>query len=192
MMKTYKTHTENEFRKHMETLNIPEGFTARFREADSWGILTYIVAKEGDVEFRFDVTGCGHTDFTIEGGKRGTFDRLGVEDSFYWLVWGGEFKDLNAIVVEQFKRIKKSRAFYKKAIEVPTLPFKVAPSRVVELKRQLQKYGSVTFTPGGFGTGYVVSKNSVQEFKWGGKRADVELEEFLGHSPLYVSSFDSD
>lgn len=196
-----KTESKAAFTKRMQSITIPDGFTAAMREEkDGWvkGQKTYLVytlTKPDDTKIEFDQYGSGHTKFLTEKGWR-TFDRTGVEDSFYHLPFEhekGKKIDLNALVAEQLARIEKSRDYFKSAISVPGLPnFTVAPDRVAKLKADLKKFGVITFTPSGFGTGYSITKKPTRGLRYGESRAKPELEAFLGHSPLYVSTMDCD
>jgi len=191
--------TLEEFKKHMSKLDVPEGFSGEFRgdfREETDHPMQYILKKEDYVEIRFDINGSGHTSFRANGHWY-SFDRTGVEDSFYHLplykgqtVWG-----LNEIVTEQLARVEKRIAYYKTAVNVPGLPgtWTVAPDKVQELKDQLKKAGHITFTPAGFGTGYCVTRRRpAGPLKYGRSRAKPELEEFLQFSPLYVETMDCD
>jgi hypothetical protein len=192
-----KQTTKAQFQKRMKTIKVPDGFTAEFR-TESWGFtpgkntfLTYVLVKSEDTKITFDQSGSGHTEYKVGDSWR-TFDRRGVEDSFYHVaLWKGDnaAKDLNAIVAEQVKRIAERREYFKSAIPVPGLPFTVAPDGVEELKKRLQVMRSIHFTPSGFGIGYCVSK---LKGGWGVKRATPELEKFLGHTPLWITTMDCD
>lgn len=190
------------FMIRMKSIKVPEGFTAEFGE-DTFGFgekvekyANFTLTKAGDTRIKFDQYGGGHTEFTKEPGMWLCFDRTGVEDSFYHADLYGSKKekefDLDAIVTEQLARIAKRREYYKTAVSVPSIPFTVAPDKVPELKKQLAKHSHITFTPSGFGTGYVIAKKPTRGCRYGEKRADANLEAFLGHSPLYVATMDCD
>lgn len=182
--------TTTKFAKLMQTIPVPDGFTAEMSTdtSSSRPVQRYTI-KSADVEIVFDETGGGHTRFRI-GNSWKTFDRRGVEDSFYWLQLFDthKVKAPAELLPEQLLRIEKSRDYFKTAIAVPGLPFNVSPVELLALKAQLAKFGVVTFTPSGFGTGYMVTKKSNRY----SKQASLELEKFLEHSPLYFHTFDAD
>ena len=93
---------------------------------------------------------------------------------------------------EQLERIEKRREYYRSAVSIPGLPYTVAPDGVEDLRKRLAKHGSLSFTPSGFGTGYMVSKRKPPGYQYGGKQASPELEKFLGHAPLYITTMDCD
>lgn len=181
------------FQKHVAKLTPPKGWSKETKEEPRhFGpmMVCTLTSGDGDIKIRFDQSGSGHTEYRA-GEKWMTFDRRGVEDSFYHLPLyeGMKVNPINAIVLEQIARINAARAFDQVAIDVPTIPFRVSPDRADQLKQQVKRHGHVTFVPSGFGTGYTVSK------KHGGHgctRAKPELEKFLGHSPLFVTMFDAD
>jgi hypothetical protein len=188
------------FKKRMSKIKMPEGFTGTFGE-EKWppGNETYHhfeLVKENDTKIKFDLSGCGHTSFMVGDGWR-SFDRTGVEDSFYHTkVYKGDDRviDLDTIIAEQLKRIAERREYYKSAVEVPGLPakFTVAPDGVAGLKASIKNNGHLSFTPSGFGVGYCVTKRPQQGLRYGEVRAKPELEKFLDHSPLYVHTLDCD
>jgi hypothetical protein len=188
---------EEKFKLHMSKLDVPEGFSGEFRRdmPECLHTVNYLLKKEG-VEIMFDITGSGHTRFKANG-EWYTFDRLGVEDSFYHLPMykGQKVPSLNEIVAEQLARVENRIAYHKTAVKVPGLPgtWTVAHDKVQELKDQLKANGHITFTPAGFGTGYCVTRRRpAGPLKYGRSRAKPELEEFLEFSPLYVENMDCD
>lgn len=191
--------------KSMALITLPAGFTGTFGQEDhSWGakpnlIEHYELTNGDNIRIRFGAGGDGHTHFKLPNGNWASFDRLGVEDSFYWMdTWGkdkGKVKNLNEIVTEQLAKIAAKLEYYKTAIKVPGLPgggWTVAPDGVKKLQEQLAKSGHVTFVPSGFGTGYMVTKHMQRGCRHGEARAKPELEAFLGHKPLYVTTMDCD
>jgi hypothetical protein len=191
-----KKVTEAAFKKRMLKVKVPEGFTATFG-TDEFKQVIFTLEKPDDTKITFDQSGCGHTQFKAETGWR-SFDRRGVEDSFYHAkMYDGDDQsyDADEIVTEQLKRITESREYHKTAVAVPGLPggsWTVAPDAVEELKRRLKKSGHLSFTPSGFGTGYMVTKRPQRGLQYGETKATPELEAFLGHAPLYVHTLDCD
>lgn len=173
-------------------LQVPTGFTATMEKDDNqvwkqYSQLVYVLKSKDNIEIRIEQNGSGHVNFD---GL--TFDRLGVEDSFYFLpMWEGDkdVYDLNSIIPEQLARIEKARASHKTAITVPGLPFSVQPKELERLKKQLRETGRIQFMPSGFGTGYVVSRNRQLHHSI---RAGRQLEQFFGVGALYIEKFDCD
>lgn len=203
-----ENESKTAFEKRMKTITVPEGFTTSFGE-DIWGFGEqttvnpfFKLSKTNDVEFKFDLNGSGHTSFHTAKGVL-TFDRRGVEDSFYHVPFSFTNKAskplsgaaLDTLVQEQLDKVAKRREYYALAIVIPGLPggHTVAPEGVEGLKKQLANAnGHLTFTPAGFGTGYCVTKKPTRGLRYGETRAKPELEAFLGVSPLYVHTLDCD
>jgi hypothetical protein len=200
----------------------------------------------------------GHVSFDSPAGRR-SFDRYGVEDSFYienparwggeiplhehdrvyhnggfgtvessagWKGWGEartfvdefviKWDDSRSGTVKYTKRrlkshgivradeIEQTNAKIKRFIEVkipeaierisrseqvPGLPFMVTPERKEEIVKTLSGHRRFTWTPSGFGTGYVIQMNYGER---GWKRVPAETEKFFGLKPLFFSTFDAD
>jgi hypothetical protein len=169
---------------------VPEGFTTEWRENYDFSGTTVFVMKKDDIEFIFRSGGPGTCKFKIGDGWR-TFDRRGVDDSFYWKpLYKGHEVNLEETFEELFKRIAKSREFSLTAINVPEIGHSVSPERLTTLKGELNKKGSISFYPSGFGTGYNITKKTTRRF--GVKRATKALEDFFGVAPLFIETFDCD
>ena len=187
--------THAQFVKLMGTIKIPNGFKAELLMEQGWDKTkrAVYVLKTDTVEIKFDSAfSSGHTRFKSANGRWHTFDRIGVEDSFYFAsLYKGDDNayDVNAIVAEQLARIEKALAAAATAISIPGIPFTVQPARLAAMKEQLAAGKCITFTPSGFGTGYVISK---QAPKWDARRAIRETESFFGVAPLYVRTMDCD
>jgi hypothetical protein len=192
MTKTYTRDplTVAQFVVHTGVIKIPDGFTATMALDVNHGVsqMVFTLASE-NVIIRFDQSGCGHTEYKFGAGWR-TFDRRGIEDSFYHLPLypGHEIEPLDEIVTKQLTRVAEMIEYHKTAMPVPGLPFSVSPARLRVLKTDIANKGWVIFVPAGMGTGYRVSRK-VSTYS---TRATPELEAFLGVSPLYVSTFDHD
>jgi hypothetical protein len=154
--------------------------------------------EEFKVKFIFKTGGNGTTEYWYEpAGKTGfwaSFDRTGVEDSFYWTGWGKDAKPHTpAEMIETFKdhieRIKKQREYAKTAISVPQIGFTISPDRKEKDIAQLKAGKYVQFIPSGFGTGYTITRKPMYSYS---KRAAKPLEDFYGVSPLYISTMDCD
>lgn len=187
-----------ELRKFIPTLPTLPGFTGKWEEDSSWfdgesrKFERYVLANATDqIEFHFNLGGGGTTKFKVADGSTRTFDRRGVEDSFYWAAFdykGAETPVMSEVFAAQLERIAKSRKFFETSVVIPQIGFSTSPEGLAKLKKTLQAKGHQTFTPSGFGTGYTLSGKSMGF----GSRATPALEEFLGISPVYVQSMDCD
>jgi hypothetical protein len=184
----------------MALLSIPEGFIAVWGE-DGWlktKFITFTLQKGDDIKIRFDHQGGGHTTFLMDGVRK-TFDRQGVNDSFYHADWEGNGKSkekINEEVLEQIKRIDEVRERAKTAVPLPGIGNHTAsPKELEALRKEMTKpTGIHHFTPGGFGTGYTLSRQASPRGRRYGpaaKRAP-EMEKLLGVSPLFLTTFDAD
>lgn len=195
-----KKETAAAFKKRMGTITVPEGFTTRFEEQPTFRhevkqlafILEKMNGEKLDVrmEFRHEY-GDGTTTFSTAHGER-TFDRTGVESSFYHRLFGNEAVDLDAMVKEQLGRIEERRTYLASSIQVPVVKYRIQPEDVARYRSQLKKRGVISFMPSGFGTGYTITTKPVRKLRHGEKRATPELEMFFGVSPLYISTMDCD
>lgn len=190
-----KTMTNDEFRMFVSKIVLPTGLTGSFEEDDfNRSELNYIIQSE-DVKIIFRAAGHGSTSFKCPDGKWRTFDRRGVDWSFYsQSLWDGDDRELDPtkIVQEQVSKIAERLTYYAAAITVPGLEgsFTVSPEGLVELRTRIKQNGVVHFAPSGFGRGYTVTKRRTRQF--GERRATQELESFLNSTPLFVVAVDCD
>lgn len=145
--------------------------------------------KKEEVKFTFHPGGDGTTSFNTARGWL-TYDRRGVESSFYWMpLWEkAEKPDIKIIIAEQLERIAKSRDFSKTALKVPEVGASISPAMLETLKATFKNAGYHSFYPSGFGTGYTVSTKPLRY----GKKASSALMDFFGVAPLYIATFDAD
>jgi hypothetical protein len=188
-----------EFQARMRKLKVPAGFQVDLEvDTSGWGedTMAYIV-RNSMMEIRFDQSGCGHTNFDLQEDDYGrrtwrTFDRRGVEDSFYHLpLWDSDKTryDVNKILQEQIKRVRHFLRRMETALPVPGIPgHTLSPNKLVTFKARLKKHGQVSFHPGGFGTGYIVTTHMTR----GAKPAGKALVEFFGIGELFVSTIEMD
>lgn len=182
--------SKTKFAKHIKSIVVPQGFVARIVHGEYEPAELVYHLKSDTIEIKLDQSGCGHTSFLHKGNWL-SFDRRGIEDSFYHLpMWdGGDVPDVNVIITEQIERVAEYLKVADTFIQVPDLPFTVTPKRLAELKKQLGSNKSVSFMPSGFGTGYMVAPRKTDRRD---KRATQATEDFFGVSPLYISTFDAD
>jgi len=186
--------TVKQFKERMQTIKIVDGWTGGFEDYEFYGkpMWKVFVLKNDalEIELRFDQHGAGHTNFIADGTSM-TFDRLGIEDSFYWLPWGerddGDY-DLNHIVAAQLDRIAEFLAVSDTLIPVPGLPYSVAPDKLERMKNTLAEGGSVTLSPAGMGTAHRLTTRRTRDAKYASKA----LRDFFVCDELFVSTIDWD
>jgi hypothetical protein len=139
-------------------------------EADKIKIIVNYDTKTGHKYGGFS----GHTHFELDG-KWSTFDRYGVEDSFYL---DFETGDLNVKVTEQLKRIKEKRDRVAEGggfITLPQVGYRVTRKWVEQAILTLRSGKTVSLHPSGFGTGYTLFSKLAGRKRWGAKYASEEL-----------------
>lgn len=166
-----------------------EGFTGTWYDDKDYVLNN----AAGDIRFEFHPGGDGTTSFKAQDGNWLTFDRRGVDSSFYWRAFdykGAGMPDIKEVIAEQLTRIATSREFQKFALKIPQIGHSISPVGLERLKEEFRKNdtASRSFHPAGFGTGYTVSRTRSRF----ATRATKALEDFIGVSPLYVSTFDAD
>jgi hypothetical protein len=189
-------------------IDTPEGFTKIESTAPMQGHGAYawgghkVLTLEGEgvkisIEFYkadpedFSL-GSGHVTFSTSHGER-TFDRRGVEDSFYVDNPGYKYstsardpiEETNKTIRDMIdRRIPEARLRADNSERVPGLSFTVTPER----RDSLKKTGRLSLTPGGFGRGYTFTtkKNS-----WA-QPATEEQKKFFGVPALWVETTDHD
>jgi hypothetical protein len=187
-----------ELERAAKKIPVPEDFVAVWEDDASWYSGANIPSKKfvlrskkHEVDLVFRPGGSGTTKFKVNNNWL-TFDRRGVEDSFYWKEFSGkELRDFNAMILDQSRRVREAREFHQTALKVPDVGFSVSPDRLKALQKEIKTLGYVTFHPSGFGTGYRVVKKSHNRFG-GSRRASADLEKFLECAPLWIETFDCD
>lgn len=134
----------------------------------------------------------GTTNFLYDGTEY-TFDRLGIEQSFYF---GGEwdsFKSLSEAAQAQVLRVlnrKKQLQEQGGLVTVPGTRIQITRSKQQELTKQLSSKGRISVYPSGFGTGYTFSKKRTSNWC---KPASMELAIFFGSTTkLWMDTIDCD
>jgi len=134
-----------------------------------------------------DLTCDGHTVFKTDKGWR-SFDRRGVEDSFYLGNYGDSPADVSKVIQVQLERIVESKETSKKMVAIPGFGFSVHQDQLEALKKKLASGLSHTFMPSGFGTGHIICINKSRF----GTRMSAETAKFFGVPALYDETFDAD
>jgi len=200
-----KNMTKRGILKLIKEIAPPPGFTKTITEIpkDNWqmGYTVVELAKDEPndrikikmdfyldtkVKSSWDTVASGHTTFSSAQGDR-SFDRLGVEDSFY-VNGDSTIQSVTEKINEQIERIKTSRQRLAQSESIPGLPFLVTPETKASITAKLSSGKSHSFMPSGFGTGYRISKRGG---RWA-KRCSSETEKFFGVSPLFYETMDCD
>lgn len=191
----------------MPKIATPEGFTRTETQWDagSWGNqppnMQSLLRLEGDgikIEINFlegDANaydlGTGHVSFTSSQGTR-TFDRRGVEDSFYVFNPSRNYstadptEGLNTTIQDFIDRkVPESRARIDGQEPTPGLHGRL----VSEDQKQMLRDGKpLQLMPSGFGIGYGLSQN----WHEGAREGSDEQKRFFGVKTLWISEFDCD
>jgi hypothetical protein len=186
----------------IEQLQLP-GFTysirtERWSDKLSWAVLQMKNDDGVTIEIHwmaepepltsYSMRGHGHTSFTTSQGTR-TFDRTGVEDSFYVSV-KDDVAAIRKTIERQLEKIAESRARISNSVPVPGIGFLVTPEAKASVTALLKAGKSHSFTPSGFGTGYRLSAGK-RKSSWD-RRASSEMEAFFDVSPIWLQTLDCD
>jgi hypothetical protein len=180
-------------------LVVPDGFklteTTEKRRFVAGGEVTTLSLESDDtvISMVFDAEGSsesyviasGHVSFDTAAGRR-TFDRLGVEDSFYIDNPAKDFTDsgdpnvkLNETIKEFIEvKIPASRERAAVSEKVPGTDLLISPAQ----KEVFRSTGRVTLAPSGFGTQYTFSRTNIP----GAKTATEAQRKLFGMKKLYV------
>ncbi len=135
-----------------------------------------------------DIAASGHTCYKNEAGSWLSFDRRGVEDSFYLGDYSPSVEELPTVIQEQLERIAKSKETSKKMLSIPGFGFRIHQDNLEAVKKKLQTGGSHSFTPSGFGTGHVLRAKKTRY----SKQLSAETAAFFGVPAIYDETFDHD
>lgn len=131
----------------------------------------------------------GTVNYTAKG-KQFTFDRTGVEASFYW---GSKGEDIVATLRKQVERVKEKQASFANRKEVnlgPVTLFMTLES-IQRMVDTLKSGKTHTYQPSGFGTGYFFSVKPTIRNRYDTAKASAELERLVGQR-VFISQFDAD
>lgn len=101
--------------------------------------------------------------------------------------------DVAALCVGEWARCEAAAARSKTMVAVPGLPggWRVTPSRRAQITADLKARKSATFTPAGFGTGYLVTTRPRRGFDV--NRLPTATSDFFGVvGPLFYETLDCD
>jgi hypothetical protein len=122
-------------------------------------------------------------------GKEFTFDRYGVDDSFYFET----ITKLPQQVQEQRERVKASQArlALTESFDMGPIRLMLSPEALAAIVTKLKEGKTHTYHPSGFGTGYYFSTNPKVRMRFDTAKASAQLEKLVG-AKVYVSQFDAD
>ena len=122
-------------------------------------------------------------------GKRFTFDRLGVEASFYF----ESVEKLPEQIAEQRELVKQAqtRLANTSSFNLGPVTLMLTPERLQQIVDTIKSGKTHTYMPSGFGTGYYFSTKASIRSRWDRAQASPELVKLVGQ-PVYVSQFDAD
>ena len=133
----------------------------------------------------------GSTNFTYEGSSY-SFDRRGIEDSFYMGGKHCKYKTLEEAaeaqvlrVIERKKAIKEEGGY----VCIPDTTISITNKRKNELIAQLKNTGVCSVYPRGFGTGYTFTTR--RQNRWDNPCSPKHCA-FFGVTKLYYSTIDCD
>lgn len=135
-----------------------------------------------------EISGTGSTCYKEDDGSWRTFDRLGIDSSFYIGGYGSDKIDVVATVEQQLKRIDEAKERSKKMVPIPGFGYSLHQDVLEEVKKKIQKGGSHTFTPSGFGTGHILSAKRGRYCT----QLSAETAKFFGVAAIYDQTFDHD
>jgi hypothetical protein len=187
----------------IKKLKIPAGFIAS-DEQSTWGSGKYAVSVQHrvfsspDVKIVIDIPtpdekyfdGIGHVTFKTEQGWL-TFDRHGVEDSFYFEK-GLTPKQCNAIIEEQVERARKAIERYRGASKVPGWGFTLKAGERESITETLKAGKPYTLRPSGFGTGYTIYGAMAKRRSRWAEWAPQAVADFFSMPRLLVERLDCD
>lgn len=185
-------------KKFLNAVPAPDGFTKEiYRENIGWseksGTRPAVRFRTSDIEIQIVMgdmnsysVGDGHTLFDTAKGRM-SFDRTGVEDSFY-VDADDTLAAVNAKLQKQINRIAETRARLARSVTVPHYGYNLTPERLAEHQLTLRKGGRVQLAPAGFGTGHTFS---MRPSRWAHPCRD-DVNNFFGIGMLFVETFDHD
>jgi hypothetical protein len=127
----------------------------------------------------------GHVHYLAFDGKWRTFDRRGVDDSFYLT----EEDDALATLHAFSEKAEASRLKSATLRKVPGTPFEMYEEKILGYAERLIRDGFIHLTPSGMGTGYRITSRCEED----SKLLPEATSSFFGvKGPLYYSTFDHD
>lgn len=185
---------------YVESMTAPDGFTQSMRE-DRFGRMTceYIVFKSDDVVVEFGLgekdkewealpSPCGMSgtvNFKVHG-KWYTFDRPGIEQSFY-----DDFRaDPQAILEAQIVRARAEIERMSKStyVQVPGTQITLEATHKKKISDDLKAGKGAQITPAGMGIGYALSTK--KQSQW--SHPVPAMAKFFGVTKLYADTLDCD
>ena len=198
---------EKTLQEFVDSIEIPIGFK---KEVDlqerkhNWQDGPKAILKSEDVEIHLDISVMmkkNKPDLSVTGstkfialGKMFSFDRIGIDNSFYLSHDGYDPipSDVNKVVVAQIQRAKEGIKDMSEKIQVPELGFYISKEKQEKMSKLLKAGKSTSLTPSGFGIGYQLIGRRVRTTQWGPKVASDVLKKFFKVTTLYIDTMDCD
>lgn len=199
-----KSTIENLKNKLITSLATPHNFVMTVSSEVPYnepGLFTVTIRSEAikiELDVNFDskhsyYLADGHVHF--DAGKHGwrSFDRYGVESSFYINTPKSEkevktfVQDVNKKILEQIVRAADAIKGYQNRIQVPGTQFTVTPEGKAEIVEKLRDGQRHTFYPSGFGSSLTLST-----FLNNYSTKNDALAEFFGVPMIFVERRDND
>jgi hypothetical protein len=183
----YEESERHQFEMHLEHDALHVQFVLRIGDDRS---VDYSIL-DGSTTFSANADGTG--------GSR-TFDRIGIEQSFYANV-DATPETVRDTLLQQLERVQASRERITRSVTVPGLPggWMVTPEQKINIAATLRSGKAHNFMPSGFGTGYRVCPSGYgnQPARRAGfngyTRLPDETSKFFGVAgPLFYDTLDCD
>jgi len=199
--------------KLSEILKTPKGFTRRenlelvedsrpfidsapsisFRREDKNITVIFRIGFGFGEDKTMDVVGT--TNF-VSDGKGFTFDRVGIDNSFYLgeNEWDKKFEEANEVLTGEIEKAEKAIIRKMDAVDVPGMPgINISLKQKEEAIERLKKGEVQTFTPSGMGVGYRICKYKTKMYSgsWARKATKVMCS-FFEVPSLWVETLDCD
>jgi len=193
-----KQKVSDTIKKWQSQFKMPEGFKFTSPEFTSGGRKAIINNKD-TIKIEWSIEGhlyAGKISYMLDGStnfknNKGwfSFDRIGVESSFYVDSDSDGTVDLNKVIPEQIKRAEDAIKETKSYVKVPTTGFTISPDSVKEMSNNLKAGKTERLTPSGFGIELELSSSPKSRYA---KKGPTELAKFFGLSVIYVEEHDRD
>lgn len=168
----------------------PEEYEVTFTSEDIKIRMVHSPTPEGKDTYVYHIAS-GHTDFKSAHGWL-TFDRHGIEDSFY-VQEDDTVESATQRVMEQVQKCRDSMARHANTVRLPGIRFTCLKTQeqIAEITKKLRAGQRVDLAPSGMGQGVTLTTHRPR-VKYGVTAAVPELKKLLGVDTLFLESFDHD
>lgn len=183
--------------EYVDAVVAPDGFTKKVSE-ETWGkqvsILVSLKSEDVEVKWSFskeqvrsdDTSVTGTTNYKAPDGKWYTFDRPGVDQSFYDWFMCEPMKYFEEQVTKAKEAIERQRL--EPVVEVPGTKINVTEKRRKQIMADLKSGKSARITPSGFGVGFDLSTKKSSQWS----KSVPAMATFFGVPKLYGDQLDCD